>query len=146
MASHELVLKDMASHPMPGKTNENHRNVSDRIASIQAEFSNQRLHEYEANVLITQSPCSVKLCYSSHANTTLCNITIQPLIGNGPIFASSHAAFHETVIQYIMCTFNIRVIQPKFFRIRINKTGKVYSFEYTKVPKVFFMPHTAKHY
>jgi hypothetical protein len=56
MAGHELVLKGMASHPMPITTNESHENVSDRIASIQAEFPNQGPREYEAHVLTIQSP------------------------------------------------------------------------------------------
>jgi hypothetical protein len=58
MAGH--VFKDTASCPVPGTTNEKHENNSDRIASLCAEFFNPKPQEYEAEVLTTQSPCSVK--------------------------------------------------------------------------------------
>jgi hypothetical protein len=54
------VLKDVASHLMPGMTNENHRNISDRIARLWVEFPNPRHCEYEAHVLTTQAPCLLK--------------------------------------------------------------------------------------
>jgi hypothetical protein len=50
----------MVSYSMPGMTNENNENISGKIASLWAEFSNPTPCEYEAHTLITQSQCSAK--------------------------------------------------------------------------------------
>jgi hypothetical protein len=55
IANHDLVLEDFTSYPVPGTTNENHKNISVRTAGLWVKFLNLGPHEYEAEVLTPQS-------------------------------------------------------------------------------------------
>jgi hypothetical protein len=60
MADYDFVFKLFSSYSAPGMSNEDHKNTSVKIANLWAEFLNLRPHDYETEVLITQSPSLMK--------------------------------------------------------------------------------------
>jgi hypothetical protein len=50
MTDHDFMLKDLASYLVLGMTNEDHKNISVRIAGLWAKGFSLRPHDYEAGV------------------------------------------------------------------------------------------------
>jgi hypothetical protein len=59
MADHDFMLKIFSSYPAPGTSNEGHKTPV-KVVAPRTEFLNARPQDYEAEVLTTRTPPSVK--------------------------------------------------------------------------------------